>query len=268
MHSFLLYCRLVGIQIRSQMQYRVSFVTDIITTLMITFFEFGALVLVMQRLDSLGGWTVFEVGVLVGSVEVSFGVMDMVFSGFDPAYFGRFVRKGTFDQLLLRPINITIQVLGSDFATRRLGKIGLGIVILGVALTQVGIQWTAVKLFLVPVMLLSMFAFFSSLFVIGAAITFWTIDSIEAMNVMTYGSNYAMSHPMHIYQDWLRRFFTFIVPTIFLNYYPVLYILDKPDPLNMPAFAPFLSPLVGFIFLYLAFSFWNYGIQQYQSTGT
>jgi ABC-2 type transport system permease protein len=43
----------------------------------------------------------------------------------------------------------------------------------------------------------------------------------------------------------MRRFFTYIVPAIFLNYYPALYFLNKPDPFNFPAFAPFLSPLVG-----------------------
>jgi len=31
--------------------------------------------------------------------------------------------------------------------------------------------------------------------------------------------------------------FTFIVRPFFLNYYPALYFLDKPDPLGLPAFA-------------------------------
>ena len=73
---------------------------------------------------------------------------------------------------------------------------------------------------------------------------------------------------MHIYQEWMRKFFTYIIPSIFLAYYPALYILDKPDPLNMPAFAPFLSPLVGVGVLLAALAFWDFGVRHYQSTGT
>ena len=43
----------------------------------------------------------------------------------------------------------------------------------------------------------------------------------------------------------MRAFFTYVMPFIFLNYYPALFFLDKPDPLGMPAFAPFLAPFVG-----------------------
>ena len=241
---------------------------DILATLCITFFEFGSLALVMQRFETIQGWTIHEVALLIGTVELSFGLMDMIFSGFDPAFFGRFIRKGDLDQLLLRPINITVQLLGADFATRRLGKISLGFIILIWALRAISIQWTMLKLLLMPMMVLSMIAFFGALFMIGSTITFWTIESIEAMNVLTYGGSYAMSHPMHIYQKWLRRFFTFVVPAIFLNYYPALYILEKSDPFNMPLIAPFMSPLVGFGFLIVAYWFWQYGIKHYQSTGS
>ncbi len=267
-HTFQIYARLISVQIRSQMQYRFSFVMDLLATLFITFFEFGSLVLVLQRFETLDGWTVVEVALLVGSVEISFGMMDMVFSGFDPAFFGRFVRKGEFDQLLLRPINITVQVMGAEFATRRLGRIFIGAVILTTAVIAVDVAWTPIKILLVPTMLISMFLFFSGLFVFGATFSFWTVESIEAMNVLTYGGSYSMSHPMSVYQNWIRRFFTFVIPAIFLNYYPVLVILEKPDPFNMPSFAPFLSPVVGIAFITAALLFWQFGIRHYQSTGT
>jgi ABC-2 type transport system permease protein len=77
-----------------------------------------------------------------------------------------------------------------------------------------------------------------------------------------------ISHPMHIYPEPLRRFFTYIIPAIFLSYYPALYILDLQDPFNMPKIAPFLSPIVGFGMFFIAYTLWQYGIRHYQSTGT
>jgi ABC-2 type transport system permease protein len=72
---------------------------------------------------------------------------------------------------------------------------------------------------------------------------------------------------MHIYTKWVRRIFT-IVPVIFLNYYPALYLLDKPDPLNMPTFAPLLAPVVRIGLLAAALRFWQLGLRHYASTGT
>ena len=35
----------------------------------------------------------------------------------------------------------------------------------------------------------------------------------------------------------MRRVFTFVIPAIFLNYYPALFFWTKPDPFNFPSFA-------------------------------
>ena len=263
-----IYRRLIGIKIRSQLQYRVSFVLESISTMITMSMFFLALAFTFQRFDNLGGWSLGEVAFLWGLVEISFGLMDMVFSGFDPQNFGRQVRQGAFDQLLLRPVNITTQVFGSEFVLRRLGRMAQGALVFGIALSLAPITWTALKVLYLPVVVLSMVLFFGGLFIIGATITFWTVESIEAMNILTYGSSELIAYPMHIYGDGLRRIFTLIVPAIFLNYYPALYFLDKPDPLGGPPILSFLSPLVGVGVLTVALLFWRYGIQHYQSTGS
>ena len=267
-HDFVLYLRLISVQVRSQLQFRTSFIFEVVGTALITTFEFGSLALVLQRFGGIQGWTIGEVAFLYGLVELSFGLMDMIFSGFDPPSFGRYVRQGTFDQLLLRPVNVTLQVLGSDFTIRRIGKIAIGIAIFAFALSLNDIFWTLSKFLYLPFVILGMILFFGGLFIIGATITFWTVESIEVMNILTYGGSYTISYPMHIYQDWLRCFFTYLVPAIFLNYYPALYFLGKPDPFHFPSFAPFLSPFVGLIIFLLSLAFWQWGIKHYQSTGT
>lgn len=237
-------------------------------TITITLFEFGAFALILPRFENIGGWRLGEVAFLYGTINTAFGLMDLIFSGFDPSNFGRQVRLGTFDQLLLRPQNITIQVLGSQFALRRVGRIFIGMAILAFSFSLTEIIWTPAKLILIPVVILSQIAFFGGLFIIGATISFWTIESIEVANIFTYGGSEMISYPMHIYPDSLRRFFTFILPAIFLNYYPALFILEKPDPFNMPSFAAWLAPFSGLIILLAALRFWHYGISHYQSTGT
>jgi ABC-2 type transport system permease protein len=66
----------------------------------------------------------------------------------------------------------------------------------------------------------------------------------------------------------MQRFFTYILPAIFLNYYPALYVMNKPDPLGLPAWVAWLAPLAGLAVFSLALLFWRYGLSKYQSTGT
>jgi len=114
----------------------------------------------------------------------------------------------------------------------------------------------------------SQVCFFGGLFMVGATITFWTVESIEVINIFTYGGSYMISHPMHIFPDILRRFFTFVIPAAFLNYYPALYILEIPDPLGLPEWVAFLAPAAGISLLAAAMAFWHFGINHYQSTGS
>lgn len=267
-HTLDTYRRLVLAQVRGQMNSPVSFLLDLLSTAMFTVTEFGALALVLNRFGGVGGWSLPEIAFLYGLVEVSFSLMDLLFGGFDPPNFGQMVRRGTLDTLLLRPASLTVQVFGSDFVLRRLARLFTGLVILGFALAVAPIDWTVGKVLYLPLVVLGMVLFFGGLFVVGATFTFWTVESVEAMNVLTYGGSNLIMYPMNIYAEWLRRLFTFVVPAAFLNYYPALFFLGKADPTGMPALASFVAPLAGGLVFALALRFWRFGLRHYQGTGS
>ena len=262
-----MYRRLIAVQIRSQMGYRLSFWMDLLSTTgnAVVFFS---VMLVLQRFGGIAGWSLWEIAFLYGMIEASFGVMDMIFSGFDPDFFSDHIRQGSLDQLLLRPVGITWQVLGSQFLLRRFGRILEGLAIFVFSLSQVQIDWTLEKLLYLPVVFASQVLAMGGLFIAGSTLTFWTIQRPEAINILTYGGADMMSYPMQIYPVWMQRFFTFIIPFIFLNFYPALYFLGKPDPLGFPTFAPFLTPFVALALFAGALMFWKFGINHYQSSGS
>lgn len=193
-----LYRRLIAVQIRSQLEYRAAFVLDLLSVVSGTAMSFVTVALVLQRFQNIGGWTLGEVAFLYGMVEAAFGTMDMVFGGFDYDVFGPMVRRGRFDQLLLRPVNITLQILGSQFALRRLSRIAQGIAVFGIALALLDVPWTAAKVAYLPVVFVSLVCFFAGLFIIGSTTTFWTVERVEVLNVLTYGGTEMMAYPMHI----------------------------------------------------------------------
>jgi ABC-2 type transport system permease protein len=263
-----LYRRLIAVQIRAQLEYRVSFIMNLIATALATAGGFATIALILQRFEGIGGWSLGEIAFLYGMMDASFATNELIFAGFDYDSFAPMVQRGQLDQLLLRPAHITLQVLGSDFVLRRLSRLAQGIVIFGIALSLTSIRWTPLKLVYLPIVFASAVLFFGGLYVIGSTSTFWTVQRVEILNVFTYGGSEMMSYPMHIYSKWMRRFFTYVLPAIFVNYYPALYFLDKPDPLGMPVFAPFLAPLVGIGLFLISLAFWGYGLRHYTGTGT
>ena len=164
-------------------------------------------------------------------------------------------------------MSLWLQMFTAEFILRRIGRIANGVLILAFGLSQTPIEWSIEKIVYLPIVFVSTVAFFGGLFVTGATLCFWTVESVEVVNIFTYGGSSMMSYPLHIYDEWMRRIFLYVVPAGFLIYYPALYFLGKPDPLGLPAFAPFLAPVAGFGVLAMAFGLWNVGVRKYASTG-
>ena len=264
-----LYRRLVGAQVRSQMQYRLSFIFDLIAQVIGNIVDFAAVAVFFTRAPSIGGWSLGEVGLLFGLSTISFSLADMLAGGFDYAYFGpTMVQRGGFDQVLVRPVSAFLQVLASVFVIRRLGRLAQGVLILGIALTLIDVSWTPAKIVYAVVVAASGILFFMGLFIFGSGVSFWTVESLESMNVVTYGGQAMTSYPMHIYQEWLRSIFMFVIPMAFVNYYPALWLLDKPDPLGGPAWLAFLSPIVCLAVFGVGVRMWWFGVDRYTSTGS
>ena len=264
-----LYRRLVGAQVRSQMQYRASFIFDLIAQFIGSVIDFAAVAVFFTRVPAIGGWSLAEVGLLYGLSSLSFALADMLASGFDYLYFGAaMVRQGGFDQILVRPVSPFLQVLASQFVLRRIGRIAQGALILALALSLLDVAWTPPKIAFALATIAGGSVFFMGLFIFGSGISFWTVESLEAMNIVTYGGQMMTSYPMHIFQDWLRSIFMFVIPMAFVNYYPALWLLDKPDPLGGPAWLAFVSPIVCLAVFVVGVRMWWFGVQHYQSTGS
>jgi len=261
-----LYGRFVGARLRAQMQYRASFMMMMIVTGIGLSTELLAIVILLNRFGDLAGWSVGEVAMLYGLASVAFGLAEMVGAGFDS--FPTMIRRGEFDQLLLRPASVFTQVLSADFQLRRLGRISQGVVALLLALSWTSVAWTPLKVLFLGVTLLSGAVMFMALFVFGATLCFWTVESIEVINSVTDGGNVLSSYPLPIYHEIMQRFFTFVIPLAFVSYIPAVYLLDRPEANDWPPWLPLLSPLAALVLGLAARVAWGVGVRHYRSTGS
>jgi ABC-2 type transport system permease protein len=266
MESLALYVRLVSAQLRSQMQYKVSFILSLIGSFLVNLVQFGVVAVLFTRIPQLAGWSLAEVALLYGLSGVAFATAETIASALDT--FQVHIVRGTFDRVLVRPRGALFQVLVEDVALRRLGRVLQGGLVLVVALQWLAIDWSADKILVLGVALASGTAIYFSIFVLGAAFCFWTVQAKEATHVFTYGGDGLASFPLDIYNGSVRRFFTFVIPLAFVNYEPALYLLGRPDPLGLPDGVRLLSPLAAIVMAVLARFGWQQGVRHYQSTGS
>lgn len=261
MNAFQLYCRYTFLSVRSQWQYRASFFMQVFGNLLVTAGEIMGVWILFYHFGNLKGWQLPEIGMLYGIIHLSFALAEAVGKGFDK--FHLLVKSGDFDRILLRPRGTTLQIAAQEFQLMRIGRFTQGLLVLIWASWSLNVDWTVVKGGLLLFAIIGGFCLFFGLLILQATMCFWTIESLEIMNILTYGGTEAAQFPMSIYNKWFFKFFTFFVPLACVNYFPVLAITEK----GIIPWYTWVSPFMGFLFLAICFIAWNFGVRHYCSTG-
>lgn len=263
MSGWRLYWRFVGISLSSQWEYRLSYFLLSIGYFIQTGVEFLAIWALFSRFQSIGGWHLAEIALLYGIVNSAFSLSELTTRGFDS--FAHLVKSGDFDLLLLRPRSTALQVAGTEFHLMRLGRLVQGVIVLVWAMEALPATWGALSIALIVGAILGGACLFSALFIFQAAYSFWTVETLELMNILTFGGQEAGRYPLSIYSDWFRRFFTYVIPLASVSYFPVVLALGHQ---GASFWIGVLSPLACLLFLAASLIFWNVGVRYYRSTGS
>lgn len=260
-----IYGRLIGSRVRSQLQYRLSAVLQILGTMLLALLDLVTIVVIFDKVPALDGWRLEEMALLYGIASISFAVTDLVIGHLDRL--PQMIRDGTFDQVLVRPLPSLLQVVASDFALRRVGKALQGLGVLVWAVVAVDVDWTLGRAAMIPLAIVSGTVIYAGVWVALATIAFWIVDAIELVNAFTYGGNFLSQYPVTIFGRWLRGLVIFVVPIAFVAYFPALYVLDKTDDLGLPDWLRFASPLVAIVVALAARLVWENAVRHYRSAG-
>ncbi|MCC7263959.1 MAG: ABC-2 family transporter protein [Candidatus Latescibacteria bacterium] len=258
--------RYLGLSVRSQLEYRASFLMLSAGYLLITVLEFLSVWVLFARFGNLEGWSLPQIALCYGLINIAFALGESAARGFD--VFSAMIKAGDFDRLLLRPRSTALQVAGQELTLRRVGRLLQGTAILAWAAATLDLHWGLYQWLLLAGTLAGGSCLFYGLMVLQATVCFWTTEPLEFMNAFTNGGTFASQYPFTIYRDWFRRFFTFAVPLACVSYYPALALLGRPDPLGSPVFLHWLAPLVGVLFLGVCLQLWRWGVRHYRSTGS
>ncbi|MGE0431068.1 MAG: ABC transporter permease [Planctomycetota bacterium] len=262
-----IYLRYVGVSLRSQMQYRASFVMLSFGHFVSCGVEALGVVAMFHRFGTIDGWTLPEVALFYGMIHIAMAFGESFGRGFDtcPAL----IKSGDFDRLLLRPRSTALQVAAREVQLMRVGRLTQGLIVLLIAANSLQVEWTLARVALLLFAIVGGACLFVGLFAVQAIMAFWTTESLELINTVTYGGTDTAQYPLSIYDQWFQRFFTFVVPLACVSYFPALAILGRHDEaLGAPDPFLWIAPSIGVLFLVLMMQVWRLGVRHYRSTGS
>lgn len=263
MNGWRLYWRYIAVVLMSKMQYPLSFAMVAIASFMASAAPLLGIYALFSRFDTLLGWHVNEIIMMYGMINLGFALSDIVVRGFDQ--FAALVKSGDFDMLLLRPRSTALQVAGREVHIPKLGVAAQASLVLAYAISVFPHTFPPHHLLLIGWAVLGGACLFYGLFVIQATLVFWTTETLEVMNIVTYGGLDLGQYPISIYKPWLRRIFTYLVPVACITYFPMLLLTGQQGPFVWLGWA---APAAGVIFLFAALAFWQVGVQHYRSSGS
>ncbi|MDD3341193.1 MAG: ABC-2 family transporter protein [Bacilli bacterium] len=256
-----LYFKYLVVAFKSELQYKWSFLLAFLSQIVIVFTSYFMITSLFDKFGNIKGFTVHEVLLTFAVIQFGFSFSEVFFRGVDK--FDRLIVEGGYDRLLIRPRNIFLQVLGSEFQFVKLSRMLQAIIILGMALLQLHIAFDVFKVIALVLMLLSSIFIFLGIFILGASYCFFTVEGLEARNLFTYGGREITKYPVGVFNKNILWFFTFIFPFAFVNYYPLLYVTGK---LQNPIYA--FSPMIAMLFLIPCIFIFEKSSRRYLSTGS
>lgn len=260
------YAALAGAQARSAFSYRASFLIEMAVNVGATFLDVLSVLVLFRVTDRIGGFDLSEALLMTSLTSAGFALADFAVGNVDRLK--TYVRAGTLDAVLVRPLGTLPQLLLMDLPIRKVLRVVFGVTVLSVALGMNDIDWTPARVLLITLAPLSCAVFMSSIFVISASLAFWWVESGEIGSAFTYGGRDFASYPITVYGPAFRGLFAYGLGFAFVAYQPALALLGRPDPLGLPAWAGFASPLVAIGAAGIAAVVWRIGIRQYRSTGS
>ena len=259
----MLYRKYLKMHFKTSMQYRTNTLMLAFSACLISLGELFAIFIMFKNFKSVGYWGFYETALMFGMVTAIYSFTECFARGFDE--FSNVIKHGSLDRILVRPVGIFAQLFYTKIEFSKLMRMSLGMGVIVVALVNLNINWTFVKVLVLLAACVCGCLVIFGVMLVGAGISVFTVENIEFINIFTNGAKEIAYYPVNIYNKWLARVFTFVVPVAAFNYLPISYLMGYG---NLPQTVYALSPLMGVVFVIPCILFFKWALKRYQSTGT
>ena len=255
-----LYLSFLSLHLKSAMAYRGSFLLSCLGQLLVTVNTFLGVKFLMDRFGTIAGYTLPQLALCFAVILAATSLAECFARGLDA--FASVLSEARFDRLLVRPRGLLFQLLCEKMKLSMVPRLLQAVLMLVWAISAGAVRWTAPKAAVLVLMILCGAALFFGLFLINAALCFFTLEGLEVMNIFTDGPREYGKYPFGIYGKGVLWILTLLVPLALVQHWPLQYLLDRG-----PVWYGFL-PLVSLLFLIPCATVWRLGVRHYRSTGS
>jgi ABC-2 type transport system permease protein len=242
--------------IQDDAAYRFDFLFHAVLAVVQLCAELVGIWVIYSNTETLGGWSAWEILVLLGVFRVMIGMITL-FIAPNMRLLMQDIRDGTLDFALMKPLNSQFFASFRRMVAWRVTDVFLGLALASFACIRI---WGTIPLWRVgffAVMLGSGAAIIYSLWLVLATCAFW-FTRITNIEMVFWNLFEAGRYPVDIYRPWIRWGLTYLVPLAFLTTFPAGALAGKTNPANALAAIVFaILALIG------SSVFWQYGLRRY-----
>jgi len=150
----------------SAMEYRVSFLTQVLGMMLNDFMYFVIWIIFFQQFKDVRGWGVNDMYITYGILASSFGLMSMLFG--NALYLSDIINKGRLDYYLSLPRPVLLHTISSRMIASGVGDFVYGFLSYGFSGT---LTWDGLLRFMLATLLATVV--FTAFFILLQSLAFW-----------------------------------------------------------------------------------------------
>lgn len=257
--------KLLGIfwrySILRELEYRVNFLTNAFMSIFWLVWGVLTATIFFAHTDELGGWTYYQVLVVLGLFNLFTGIMEAFFR---PNILSMIeaVRDGTFDFVLVKPVNAQFYSSFHSFTMWRIVDIVAGAAVMVYALNKMEHTPTPTELLAFAVLLCIALVLVYCIWLAMMTASFWFVK-VDNFAELFYAFYEAGRFPITVYGGLLRGFLTFVVPIAFITTFPAAALMGLLEPATI-----LIGLALACTLLFLTNRLWNFAIRSYASASS
>ncbi|HEX9270327.1 MAG TPA: ABC-2 family transporter protein [Candidatus Limnocylindria bacterium] len=239
-----------------EMEYRVNFLLVLVEMILVVGTSVGAVLVMFGHTNTLNGWTLPQMLVLLGVYYLVQGATNLLFS---PSFerLMEHVRLGTLDFHLLKPASVQFIVSTRHLRIVRIADLALGVVVLVFGLVQIGAGVSASEVLLFILALGFGIMLIYALLLSLVTLSFWFVR-VENLLAVFWSFTDAGRFPVDVYPGWLRVTLSTVVPIGIAVTAPSQAVAGRLDAAGVA-----LLGAGAVLALWIAGAFWRLGLRSY-----
>jgi viologen exporter family transport system permease protein len=244
------------INLAEELQYRANFVTSVLGTVFYMATALLTLALFFHHTTALGGWSYWEIVVLLGVFNALSGVIESVLRP-GIGQLADEVRSGELDLVLVKPVDAQGFVSFRRLDVWRITDVLLGLGLAGYALVQLHRVPTAAQLAAFALTLAAAAIVVYAIWVTLMSLAFWFV-SVENIAVLFDSVFEGARYPVSAYPGALRFLFVYLIPIAWTTTIPASALTGRLRPE-----IGVLSVLIAALVFALARALWRASLRRY-----